>query len=155
MLQLTLSNAEKAHLRAAVKDMKGTIAAKGNAPLSEREMTNNARLCTEHFTVLCRLRALLPQTRMENEQGRDARVEFLKTAWLAGITSDVTGYAFYDVFEVGDREYSSCLEWGPDVMNELVRKASRNKALRAAALEIYSEAEWRGFEARVAAGNAA
>lgn len=152
MLQLTLSNAEKAQLRAAIKDMKGTIASKGNAALSDWEVARNSRLCTEHFTTLCRLKALLPQTQIEGESGRGARVEFLKTVWLAGITSDLTGYAFYDVFDVGDREYSSCFEWGPDVMNELVRKATRSKNLRAAALELYSESEWQGFETRVAAG---
>jgi hypothetical protein len=155
MLQLTLSNSEKAQLRAAVKDMKGTIAAKGNAPLSAGTMAYNSRLCSEHFATLCRLKALLPQSRIEGEQGHDARVEFLKTVWLAGITSDLTGYAFYDVFDVGDREYGSCFEWGPDVMNELVRKASRSKTLRTAALELYSESEWRAFETRVAAGASA
>jgi hypothetical protein len=152
MLQLVLSNAEKSHLRAAIKDMKGTIAAKGNAPLSEREMVRNAKLCTEHFTTLCRLKALLPQIHKQGELGRKARVEFLKTIWLADIKSEVTGYAFFDVFDIGERQYDDCFEMGDsgEVLNELVRLAKRSKNLKAAALSIYSEEEWMRFETRAA-----
>lgn len=152
MLQLVLSNTEKSRLRAAIANMKGAIAAKGNEPLSEFEMRRNTALCTEHFTTLCRLKALLPQTSKETILGREARVEFIKTIWLAGIMSEVKDYAFYDIFDVGDREYDTCFEMGDgtQVMHALVRKTRRSKALRAEAVRLYSEADWTRYETEAA-----
>jgi hypothetical protein len=148
MLQLVLSNTEKSRLRSAIADMKGSIAAKGNEPLSEFEMRRNTELCKKHFTTLCRLKALLPQTSKETALGREARVEFVKTIWLAGILSEVRNYAFYDIFDVGDRQYDTCFEMGDgtEVMHALVRKARRSKALRAEAVSLYSESDWRRYE---------
>lgn len=147
MLQLTLSTLEKSRLRAAIADMKGTIAAQGNAPLSEGEMRRNSQLCTEHFTVLCKLKALLPQTMKSDETGFQARVEFVRSVWLAGIIREVKDYAFYDVFMVGDRAYDTCFEMGDGgrVMNELIRKAKRSKNLNDAALEIYPQDSWNRY----------
>jgi hypothetical protein len=146
MLQLTLSNIEKAKLRAAIKDMKGTIAAQGNAPLCEREMRRNTELCTEHFTVLCKLKALLPQITRQDELGFQARVEFLRTVWLAGIIHEIKTFAFYDVFQVGDREYDTCFEMNDSdkVMDALIAKAKRSKNLNAAARDIY-QGSWNRY----------
>jgi hypothetical protein len=152
MLQLVLSNTEKSRLRAAIANMKGTVAAKGNAALSEHEIRHNTAQCTQHFTVLCRLKALLPQTRQETALGRDARVEFVKAIWLAGILSEVKSYAFYDIFDVGDREYDTCFEMGDgdQVMHALVLKTRRNKTLRAEAVTLYTDAGWARIEAEAA-----
>lgn len=141
MLQLTLSNIEKSKLRAAAKDMKATIAAQGNAPLSEGEMRRNSELCIKHFTVLCKLKALLSQIKRQDPLGLEARIEFVRTIWLAGILREVKEFAFYDVFQVGDREYDLCFEMGDadKVMDALIAKAKRSKNLNAAAQEIYQD----------------
>jgi hypothetical protein len=147
MLQLTLSNIEKAKLRAAVADMKGTIAAQGNAPLSEGEMRRNTELCTKHFATLCKLKALLPQIKRQDQLGRDARIEFVRTIWLAGILREVKEFAFYDVFQIGDREYDLCFEMGDadQVMDAMIAKAKRSRNLNAAALEIYPQDSWNRY----------
>lgn len=147
MLQLTLSNTEKTKLRAAAKNMKATIAAQGNAPLSEGEMRRNSELCLKHFSVLCKLKALLPQIKRQDQHGLEARVEFVRTIWLAGILREVKEFAFYDVFQVGDREYDTCFEMGDadEVMDAMIAKAKRSRNLNDAALEIYPMDSWNRY----------
>lgn len=63
------------------------------------------------------------------------------------ILREVKEYAFYDIFQVGDRDYDTCLEMGDgdNVMDAMIAKAKRSKNLNAAAQGIYPLDRWNRY----------
>jgi hypothetical protein len=141
---------EKQKLRAAIRDMAGTISAKGNAMLLPWMLNRNQEVCNRHFDTLCKLKGLMPDIYKEGDIGFKARVEFLKTVWVAGIYKQVISYQFFDVFDIGERQYDTCYEMGDGeaVTNDLVRQAESNPKLMSAAVAIYGDG-WQEFRERV------
>ena len=107
-----MDNEEKKKFRYAIRNMAEIIRVKGNEELSAQHLLRNKQDCRRNFSVLCKLRELLPIIWKEGEAGTNARVEFIKTVWMAGIYQGVIGYHFYDVFDIGERQYDTCFEMG-------------------------------------------
>lgn len=148
---MSLSKCEKASLRASIANYARTIKDKGNAPLSEREISYNQSMCKQHFDQLCSLKELLPLIFESSTAGLEARIKFVTVILQAGISSLISGYVFFDIFDIGPRQFDTCFEMndGDLVMEGLVAKSSTSKGFREAALQVFSESTWMSFESKL------
>lgn len=145
---MSLSKSEINSLRTSIVHYARTVKEKGNAPLSESEMRYNQSMCNQYFDELCQLKELLSLIYKSNPEGLEARIKFVSIILQAGISRSVSGYVFYDIFDVGSRQFDTCFEMddGDLVMEGLVKVASTTKYFRKEALQVFSETTWVSFE---------
>ena len=130
-----------------IRNMAGTISRKGHAPLPDWEMKRNQDKCRENFEVLCQLRDIWDE--LQSSQSDDQRViqmyAFVYTCWMNNVAIMMRNFVFFDVFELGGRQYDSCFENGPlteKMMYLLVQECQRNPKLRLAAMEEFGQKSW-------------
>lgn len=98
----------------------------GNEGLSAWELGRAIRAGREHFDTLLKLMKLMPDVyRTSGAKGVKARARFVELIVKADIEQEVRGYAFFDVFGIGDRQLDACFEQGDgrEVCERLFRLA--------------------------------
>lgn len=129
---------QRAAFRNMIDNMESLLRERGMLSCtSAKTIVRNQELCRRHFDVLVQLNGLLPSVR--NDASPDGRIRFLQLILEHDIEREVRSYAFYDVFEVGDRQIDACVESGDGttVVLALIAKNQHNPRLREPMLRMF------------------
>ena len=134
-----LSEAELARLRADARDIPGT-AKRRNTTLDAWDLRSERAAAEKHFALGCWLFYYSRRIFLSGPDGLQHRIDCARRIFEAGFANP--GYAFFTVFEFGEREFDTIFEMGDsaqvlDGLRKLARKSHSN-----AIKDAFSEMGW-------------
>jgi len=134
-----LSEAELARLRADARDIPGT-AKRRNTTLDAWDLRSERAAAEKHFALGCWLYYYSRRIFLTGPEGLQHRIECARRIFEAGLGNP--GYAFFTVFEFGEREFDTIFEMGDSTqVLEGLRKLARR--LRSQQIrEAFAEMGW-------------
>lgn len=134
-----LSEAELARLRADARDIPGT-AKRRNTTLDAWDLRSERAAAEKHFALGCWLYYYSRRIFLTGPEGLQHRIDCARRIFEAGLGNP--GYAFFTVFEFGEREFDTIFEMGDSTqvlegLRKLARR-SRSQQIR----EAFAEMGW-------------
>jgi hypothetical protein len=134
-----LGEAELARLRADARDIPGT-AKRRNTTLDAWDLRSERAAAEKHFALGCWLFYYSRRIFLSGPKGLKHRIDCARRIFEAGLSNP--GYAFFTVFEFGDREFDTIFEMGDsaqvlDGLRKLARKSQHN-----AIKDAFAEMGW-------------
>lgn len=134
-----LSEAELARLRADARDIPGT-AKRRNTTLDAWDLRSERAAAEKHFALGCWLYYYSRRIFLTGPEGLQHRIDCERRIFEAGLGNP--GYAFFTVFEFGEREFDTIFEMGDSTqvlegLRKLARR-SRSQQIR----EAFAEMGW-------------
>jgi hypothetical protein len=134
-----LSEAELARLRADARDIPGT-AKRRNTTLDAWDLRSERASAEKHFALGCWLYYYSRRIFLTGPEGLQHRIDCARRIFEAGLGNP--GYAFFTVFEFGEREFDTIFEMGDSTqvlegLRKLARR-SRSQQIR----EAFAEMGW-------------
>jgi hypothetical protein len=134
-----LSEAELARLRANARDIPGT-AKRRNTTLDTWDLRSERAAAEKHFALGCWLYYYSRRIFLTGPEGLQHRIDCARRIFEAGLGNP--GYAFFTVFEFGEREFDTIFEMGDSTqvlegLRKLARR-SRSQQIR----EAFAEMGW-------------
>ena len=134
-----LSEAELERLRADARDIPGT-AKRRNTTLDAWDLRSERASAEKHFALGCWLYYYSRRIFLTGPEGLQHRIECARRIFEAGLGNP--GYAFFTVFEFGEREFDTIFEMGDSTqvlegLRKLARR-SRSQQIR----EAFAEMGW-------------
>ncbi|WP_194715461.1 hypothetical protein [Noviherbaspirillum soli] len=122
-----LSKAELARLRADTRDIPGT-AKRRNTTLDAWDLRSERAAAEKHFALGCWLYYYSRRIFLAGPEGLQHRIDCARRIFEAGLGNP--GYAFFTVFEFGEREFDTIFEMGDSaqVLNGLRKLAHRSRS---------------------------
>jgi len=134
-----ISEAELARLRADARDIPAT-ARRRNTTLDAWDLRSERAAAEKHFALGCWLFYYSRRIFLTGPEGLKHRIDCARRIFEAGFANP--GYAFFTVFEFGEREFDTIFEMGDSAMVlEGLRKLahrSRSQHIR----EAFAEMGW-------------
>lgn len=135
-----IQQAKRAAFRSMIDNMESVLRVRGMLNSTPAHtIAENQALCRRHFETLVELNALLPSVREDDEP--TGRIRFLQIILEHDLEREVRSYAFYDVFEVGDRQLDACVEAGDGeaVVRALIAWSRDRPTTQAAMLRMFGQ----------------
>ena len=134
-----MSEAELARLRADARDIPGT-AKRRNTTLDAWDLRSERASAEKHFALGCWLYYYSRRIFLTGPEGLQHRIDCARRIFEAGLGNP--GYAFFTVFEFGEREFDTIFEMGDSTqvlegLRKLARR-SRSQQIR----EAFAEMGW-------------
>jgi len=134
-----LSEAELERLRADARDIPGT-AKRRNTTLDAWDLRSERAAAEKHFALGCWLYYYSRRIFLTGPEGLQHRIDCARRIFEAGLGNP--GYAFFTVFEFGEREFDTIFEMGDSTqvlegLRKLARR-SRSQQIR----EAFAEMGW-------------
>jgi hypothetical protein len=134
-----LSEAELARLRANARDIPGT-AKRRNTTLDAWDLRSERAAAEKHFALGCWLYYYSRRIFLTGPEDLQHRIDCARRIFEAGLGNP--GYAFFTVFEFGEREFDTIFEMGDSTqvlegLRKLARR-SRSQQIR----EAFAEMGW-------------
>ena len=134
-----LSEAELERLRADARDIPGT-AKRRNTTLDAWDLRSERASAEKHFALGCWLYYYSRRIFLTGPEGLQHRIDCARRIFEAGLGNP--GYAFFTVFEFGEREFDTIFEMGDSTqvlegLRKLARR-SRSQQIR----EAFAEMGW-------------
>lgn len=122
-----LSEAELARLRADARDIPGT-AKRRNTTLDAWDLRSERAAAEKHFALGCWLFYYSRRIFLTGPEGLQHRIDCARRIFEAGLGNP--GYAFFTVFEFGEREFDTIFEMGDSaqVLDGLRKMAHRSRS---------------------------
>jgi hypothetical protein len=134
-----LSKAELARLRADARDIPGT-AKRRNTTLDAWDLRSERVAAKKHFVLGCWLYYYSRRIFLAGPEGFQHRIDYARRIFEAGLANP--GYAFFAVFEFGEREFDTIFETGDSapVLDGLRKLAHRTRSQHIR--EAFAEMGW-------------
>lgn len=134
-----ISEAERARLRADARDIPAT-ARRRNTTLDAWDLRSESAAAKKHFALGCWLFYYSRRIFLTGPEGLRHRIDCARRIFEAGFANP--GYAFFTVFEFGEREFDTIFEMGDSAqvlegLRKLARK-SRSPYIK----EAFAEMGW-------------